>query len=164
MVVLIAIWLRLKMFFFKKLELAINGDWRGSLKPSRNTYVETTLSYIIHNNHTITQFSLKKKYASICFYCFYFRLKINLIVQMRRKVKSTRKNCHPYYRKVTNKPERSTIQKYLRCEQGSNLRGKIPLDFKSNALTTRPSQHSGCCSSNIDFKTSYLPPALSPPC
>ena len=28
-----------------------------------------------------------------------------------------------------------------RCEQGSNLRGKIPLDFKSNALTTRPSQH-----------------------
>lgn len=25
-----------------------------------------------------------------------------------------------------------------RCEQGSNLRGKIPLDFKSNALTTRP--------------------------
>ena len=27
-----------------------------------------------------------------------------------------------------------------RCEQGSNLRGKIPLDFKSNALTTRPSQ------------------------
>ena len=31
--------------------------------------------------------------------------------------------------------------KMLRCEQGSNLRGKIPLDFKSNALTTRPSQH-----------------------
>ena len=28
----------------------------------------------------------------------------------------------------------------VRCEQGSNLRGKIPLDFKSNALTTRPSQ------------------------
>ena len=27
-----------------------------------------------------------------------------------------------------------------RCEQGSNLRGKIPLDFKSNALTSRPSQ------------------------
>ena len=27
-----------------------------------------------------------------------------------------------------------------RCEQGSNLRGKLPLDFKSNALTTRPSQ------------------------
>ena len=31
--------------------------------------------------------------------------------------------------------------KIIRCEQGSNLRGKIPLDFKSNALTTRPSQH-----------------------
>ena len=29
-----------------------------------------------------------------------------------------------------------------RCEQGSNLRGETPLDFKSNALTTRPSQHS----------------------
>ena len=28
-----------------------------------------------------------------------------------------------------------------RCEQGSNLRGETPLDFKSNALTTRPSQH-----------------------
>ena len=27
-----------------------------------------------------------------------------------------------------------------RCEQDSNLRGKIPLDFESNALTTRPSQ------------------------
>ena len=27
-----------------------------------------------------------------------------------------------------------------RCEQGSNLRGQCPLDFKSNALTTRPSQ------------------------
>ena len=29
---------------------------------------------------------------------------------------------------------------FARCEQGSNLRGRIPLDFKSNALTTRPSQ------------------------
>ena len=28
-----------------------------------------------------------------------------------------------------------------RCEQESNLRGKIPLDFESNALTARPSQH-----------------------
>ncbi|CAH3195370.1 unnamed protein product, partial [Porites evermanni] len=28
-----------------------------------------------------------------------------------------------------------------RCEQDSNLRGGTPLDFKSNALTTRPSQH-----------------------
>ena len=33
------------------------------------------------------------------------------------------------------------LQNIFRCEQGSNLRGKIPLDFKSNALTTRPSQH-----------------------
>ena len=31
-------------------------------------------------------------------------------------------------------------QKFDRCEQGSNLRGETPLDFKSNALTTRPSQ------------------------
>ena len=30
--------------------------------------------------------------------------------------------------------------KIYRCEQGSNLRGETPLDFKSNALTTRPSQ------------------------
>lgn len=27
----------------------------------------------------------------------------------------------------------------FRSEQGSNLRGETPLDFKSNALTTRPS-------------------------
>ena len=33
------------------------------------------------------------------------------------------------------------VKKVVRCEQGSNLRGKIPLDFESNALTTRPSQH-----------------------
>ena len=31
-------------------------------------------------------------------------------------------------------------QKNYRCEQDSNLRGESPLDFKSNALTTRPSQ------------------------
>ena len=31
-------------------------------------------------------------------------------------------------------------KKKLRCEQGSNLCGNIPLDFESNALTTRPSQ------------------------
>ena len=36
-------------------------------------------------------------------------------------------------------PEDFVLNK-IRCEQGSNLRGKIPLDFKSNALTTRPSQ------------------------
>ena len=29
-------------------------------------------------------------------------------------------------------------QKIFRSRQGSNLRGETPLDFKSNALTTRP--------------------------
>ena len=33
-----------------------------------------------------------------------------------------------------------SCNKGRRCEQGSNLRGETPLDFKSNALTTRPSQ------------------------
>ena len=35
-------------------------------------------------------------------------------------------------------------QKRIRSRQGSNLRGKIPLDFKSNALTTRPRLLSNC--------------------
>ena len=30
------------------------------------------------------------------------------------------------------------LKKFLRSRQGSNLRGETPLDFKSNALTTRP--------------------------
>ena len=30
--------------------------------------------------------------------------------------------------------------KIVRCRQDSNLRGETPLDFKSNALTTRPRQ------------------------
>ena len=34
----------------------------------------------------------------------------------------------------------SLKQNRSRCEQDSNLRGKIPLGFESNALTTRPSQ------------------------
>ena len=38
-----------------------------------------------------------------------------------------------------SEPEDFVLNK-IRCEQGSNLRGKIPLDFKSYALTTRPSQ------------------------
>ena len=38
---------------------------------------------------------------------------------------------------VTTKQQKRLL---ARCEQGSNLRVKIPLDFKSNALTTRPSQ------------------------
>ena len=34
------------------------------------------------------------------------------------------------------------LQKILiRCEQDLNLRGETPLDFESNALTARPSQH-----------------------
>ena len=32
------------------------------------------------------------------------------------------------------------FEKIVCCEQGSNLRWNIPLDFKSNALTTQPSQ------------------------
>ncbi|CAH3195371.1 unnamed protein product, partial [Porites evermanni] len=34
----------------------------------------------------------------------------------------------------------TSSKRKLRCEQDSNLRGEIPLDFESNALTTRPSQ------------------------
>ena len=30
------------------------------------------------------------------------------------------------------------FEKIIRSRQGSNLRGETPLDFKSNALTTRP--------------------------
>ena len=33
------------------------------------------------------------------------------------------------------------IQKTFRSRQDSNLRGETPLDFKSNALTTRPRLH-----------------------
>ena len=32
------------------------------------------------------------------------------------------------------------LKKKIRCEQDLNLRGNIPTDFKSVALTTRPSQ------------------------
>ena len=38
---------------------------------------------------------------------------------------------------VTTKQQKRLL---ARCEQGSDLRGNIPRDFKSNALTTRPSQ------------------------
>ncbi|EDO30708.1 predicted protein [Nematostella vectensis] len=37
-------------------------------------------------------------------------------------------------------PARIFETKMKRCGQDSNLRGKIPLDFESNALTTRPPQ------------------------
>ena len=46
---------------------------------------------------------------------------------------------HWYYSGYARK-NATAQQKYLRCEQDSNLRGNIPLDFESNALTTRPSQ------------------------
>ena len=39
----------------------------------------------------------------------------------------------------------------FRCEQDSNLRGKIPLDFESNALTTRPSQHHVICHGRLHY-------------
>ena len=39
--------------------------------------------------------------------------------------------------------------KSYRCEQDLNLRGETPLDFESNALTTRPSQQ---CQKGINFK------------
>ena len=41
--------------------------------------------------------------------------------------------------RVPNFSRISFWKKFERCEQGSNLCGKFPLDFKSNALTTRPS-------------------------
>ena len=41
---------------------------------------------------------------------------------------------------ISWKEKKQQQQKKKRCEQGSNLRGETPLDFKSNALTTRPSQ------------------------
>ena len=41
-----------------------------------------------------------------------------------------------YFDMLTN-----TRRKKIRSWQGSNLRGQSPLDFKSNALTTRPQLH-----------------------
>ena len=40
--------------------------------------------------------------------------------------------------------EERDLQHCTRCEQGLNLRGETPLDFESNALTTRPSQPAAC--------------------
>ena len=37
-----------------------------------------------------------------------------------------------------NKTTIHFIKNAIRSRQGSNLRGETPLDFKSNALTTRP--------------------------
>ena len=46
-------------------------------------------------------------------------------------------HCHVSFTFEKNKCSKNDY----RCEQDSNLRGGTPLDFKSNALTTRPSQH-----------------------
>ena len=40
---------------------------------------------------------------------------------------------------IRNLWEKKSKANRFRSEQGSNLRGETPLDFKSNALTTRPS-------------------------
>ena len=45
----------------------------------------------------------------------------------------------PYYYLTIIKQQKCAKRNY-RCEQDSNLRGETPLDFESNALTTRPSQ------------------------
>ena len=50
---------------------------------------------------------------------------------------------------------------HARFEQGSNLRGKTPLDFKSNALTTRPSQLKALCDSR-KTKPGFQPKQKSP--
>ena len=40
--------------------------------------------------------------------------------------------------------DKSKRNEKIRNEQGSNLRGQSPLDFKSNSLTTRTSLHEVC--------------------
>merc|ERR1712090_962 len=47
-------------------------------------------------------------------------------------------NFGPRAKLFATAPVRSTSPKGCRSWQGSNLRGQSPLDFKSNALTTRP--------------------------
>ena len=42
-------------------------------------------------------------------------------------------------KKIFSREERRIIGGKKRTEQDSNLRGQSPLDFESNALTTRPS-------------------------
>ena len=49
-----------------------------------------------------------------------------------------KKNVHIKGKEI----EKKAMVKF-RSEQGSNLRGETPLDFESNALTTRPSLHAG---------------------
>ncbi len=53
-------------------------------------------------------------------------------------------------------------KKKIRCEQDSNLRGESPLDFKSNALTTRPSQHlQDVLIFNVAFELSWIFPSVT---
>ena len=47
--------------------------------------------------------------------------------------------CKKTWCKKLVKRKKKSLQ--IRSEQGSNLRGETPLDFESNALTTRPSLH-----------------------
>ena len=44
-----------------------------------------------------------------------------------------------YFRGYSVKVKIQCRKKKDPCEQDSNLRGNFPLDFESNALTTRPS-------------------------
>ena len=49
------------------------------------------------------------------------------------------------YSKTAKVPIHKNLnKKVIRCRQDSNLRGETPLDFKSNALTTRPRQLVKC--------------------
>ena len=57
--------------------------------------------------------------------------------------------------------KKTCCQKF-RCEQGSNLRGKIPLDFKSNALTTRPSQLTAVIDVNLSIWHHAVPTTFTP--
>jgi hypothetical protein len=74
--------------------------------------------YIIMND---TNFQINKLHTSVV-------IKSNK--KKRKSEKCRRKDCL----------KKKLIKKKIRCEQDLNLRGKIPTDFKSVALTTRPSQ------------------------
>ena len=50
-------------------------------------------------------------------------------------------NCYSYFCNICNRKQAQNIfGKNIRCRQDSNLCGETPLDFESNALTTRPRQ------------------------
>lgn len=58
-----------------------------------------------------------------------YNVQLNTMMQVSLHVKKALKCAQKDREKEKNE----------RSEQGSNLRGNIPLDFESNALTTRPS-------------------------